>query len=112
MQLPVGVLLPCWASVGFFLATLMLRTDSRHCACRSHLCDRLDIGFNAGENWVILGQWRRQDNAVARAGLREPDQGGVMLDHSVRDTASPARATVGVRFGFRIGISGHGARDR
>jgi len=39
----------------------MLRTDrlTLRVADRT-LCDRLDVGFNAGENWVILGEWQRQ----------------------------------------------------
>ena len=62
----------------------MLRTDrlTLRIADRT-LCDRLDVGFNAGENWVILGANGSGKTTLlhALAGLREPDQGGVLLDN-------------------------------
>ena len=81
----------------------MLRTDrlTLRVADRT-LCDRLDVGFNAGENWVILGANGSGKTTLlhALAGLREPDQGGVMLDDiPVRDTPHRQRARrVGVLF--------------
>lgn len=81
----------------------MLRTD--HLTLRvagRTLCDRLDVGFNAGENWVILGANGSGKTTLlhALAGLREPDRGGVMLDDiPVRDTPHRQRARrVGVLF--------------
>jgi iron complex transport system ATP-binding protein len=81
----------------------MLRTDrlTLRVADRT-LCDRLDVDFNAGENWVILGANGSGKTTLlhALAGLREPDQGGVMLDDiPVRDTPHRQRARrVGVLF--------------
>jgi len=81
----------------------MLRTDrlTLRVAGRT-LCDRLDVGFNAGENWVILGANGSGKTTLlhALAGLREPDQGCVMLDDiPVRDTPHRQRARrVGVLF--------------
>lgn len=81
----------------------MLRTDrlTLRVAGRT-LCDRLDVGFHAGENWVILGANGSGKTTLlhALAGLREPDQGRVMLDDiPVRDTPHRQRARrVGVLF--------------
>ena len=81
----------------------MLRTDrlTLRVADRT-LCDRLDVRFNAGENWVILGANGSGKTTLlhALAGLREPDQGCVMLDDiPVRDTPHRQRARrVGVLF--------------
>jgi len=74
----------------------MLRTDrlTLRVADRT-LCDRLDVDFNAGENWVILGANGSGKTTLlhALAGLRAPDQGGVMLDDiPVRDTPHRRRA--------------------
>jgi iron complex transport system ATP-binding protein len=81
----------------------MLRTDSLTLRVADRtLCDRLDVGFNAGENWVILGANGSGKTTLlhALAGLREPDQGCVMLDDiPVRDTPHRQRARrVGVLF--------------
>ena len=81
----------------------MLRTDrlTLRVAGRT-LCNRLDVGFNAGENWVILGANGSGKTTLlhALAGLREPDQGRVLLDDiPVRDTPHRRRAQrVGVLF--------------
>jgi iron complex transport system ATP-binding protein len=62
----------------------MLRTDrlTLRIADRT-LCNRLDVGFNDGENWVILGANGSGKTTLlhALAGLREPDQGDVLLDN-------------------------------
>ena len=62
----------------------MLRTErlTLRIADRT-LCDRLDVGFNDGENWVILGANGSGKTTLlhALAGLRKPDQGGVLLDN-------------------------------
>ncbi len=81
----------------------MLRTEqlTLHIAGRT-LCDRLDAGFNAGENWVILGANGSGKTTLlhALAGLRQPDHGRVMLDHvPLRDMPSRRRARrLGVLF--------------
>jgi iron complex transport system ATP-binding protein len=81
----------------------MLRTD--HLTLRvagRTLCDRLDAGFSAGENWVILGANGSGKSTLlhALAGLREPDRGSVLLDDiPVRDTPHRQRARrMGVLF--------------
>ena len=81
----------------------MLRTDrlTLRIADRT-LCNRLDVGFNDGENWVILGANGSGKTTLlhALAGLREPDQGGVLLDDvPVRDIPHRQRARrLGVLF--------------
>ncbi|HSD95816.1 MAG TPA: ABC transporter ATP-binding protein [Sulfuricaulis sp.] len=81
----------------------MLRTDrlTLRIADRN-LCNRLDVGFNEGENWVILGANGSGKTTLlhALAGLREPDQGGVLLDDvPVRDIPHRQRARrLGVLF--------------
>jgi iron complex transport system ATP-binding protein len=46
------------------------------------LCRRLDVHFNAGENWVILGANGSGKTTLLHtlAGLRPPNEGGVSLD--------------------------------
>ena len=81
----------------------MLRTDrlTLRIADRT-LCNRLDVGFNDGENRVILGANGSGKTTLlhALAGLREPDQGGVLLDDvPVRDIPHRQRARrMGVLF--------------
>ncbi len=81
----------------------MLRTEqlTLRIAGRT-LCDRLEAGFNAGENWVILGANGSGKTTLlhALAGLRQPEAGRVMLDHiPLRDMPSRRRALrLGVLF--------------
>ncbi|MBI3778289.1 MAG: ABC transporter ATP-binding protein [Gammaproteobacteria bacterium] len=81
----------------------MLRTEqlTLRIADRT-LCDRLEADFNAGENWVILGANGSGKTTLlhALAGLRQPEAGRVMLDHTpLRDMPSRRRALrLGVLF--------------
>ena len=69
----------------------MLRTEqlTLRIAGRT-LCDRLNVTFNAGENWVILGANGSGKTTLlhALAGLRPPDAGSVLLDGAPINTLS------------------------
>ena len=81
----------------------MLRTDQLMLRVAGRtLCDRLHVGFNPGENWVILGANGSGKTTLvhALAGLRKPDQGCVLLDEiPVHDSPHRQRARrLGVLF--------------
>ncbi|MBI3547262.1 MAG: ABC transporter ATP-binding protein [Gammaproteobacteria bacterium] len=66
------------------------------------LCAQLDVGFDAGQNWVILGANGSGKTTLlhALAGLRTPDQGEVTLaGHNIQTLGYRQRAQkIGVLF--------------